>query len=242
MKCYQVSDDWLLTQKIKKLKLHNASHMFISETVLPVSPIGSVLLNSTTAIVSTGKHGILFYIKINDRLSVAQTRTTDLNIGPMVKCGDSILIINGSGGTYCVSEMDHEGKIVKHIKKDDKSLFRNPISIGLSPDQATVYVTDHLKGCIGLSLEGQITFRYQEAGIMEYRGLAVDRNCCYIGVQSCDPKCLQIRMIDFNRKKILQSVCTNHSQSYPVGMENNILVAVNMNCLTCPNICFYLVT
>ena len=71
--------------------------MFISETVLPVSPIGSVSLNSTTALVSTGGHGKLIYIHIRDRLAVTER--------PMVKSGGYILILNKSRDIYCVSEM-----------------------------------------------------------------------------------------------------------------------------------------
>ena len=78
-----------------------------------------------------------------------------------------------------MSQKCSEGKIVRCIIRDDKSLFRTPILIGRSPDQATMFVTDHRKVCIGLSLEGQITFQYQGTGMMVYENLAVGRNCCY---------------------------------------------------------------
>ena len=85
--------------------------------------------------------------------------------------------------------MDNNGTMKRKIYQGNGSIFIWPYYIGLSVDQKTVYVVDEVKGCIGLTMDGNVVFQYRDPKVDLYVGLGVGRDCLLIGVSH--DKCVE---------------------------------------------------
>ena len=167
----------LVDTENKKLKLFDTNKHLLSELVLLGQPISVVLLRDAEAVISLPWMRALQYVRINKGLEQIETRKLDYKPGPMVKYGEDIIAFTGR---HIIEVIDKHGKIKQTIYKDDGSLFTRPESLALSTDQETVYVTDQKNGCVGISLNGTIAFRYQDQKIKLYSGLAVRDDSLFI--------------------------------------------------------------
>ena len=166
-----------------KLKLYDSNNQLMSELTLPDIPWDVVLLNDREAVVSLPRIRSMKYITIDTAgVTVSDTKNVNYKSRAMVKYGDDIL------ATVCdrfwtVAVIDNRGSVNRTIYQDNGSIFSRPGYIGLSIDQKTVYVVDVGKGCIGLTMDGNVVFQYQDQKVELYVGLAVGRDCLFIGVR-----------------------------------------------------------
>ena len=171
-----------------KLKLYASNNQFISELVLPDMPWSVVLLSEVLLVVSLPNSNSLQYITIATGLAVSETKMVDYQPLAMVKYGDDTLA-TVNDRIWKVAVIDNHGTVMRTIYQDNGSLFKMPYDICLSVDQKTVYVVDHDEGCIALSMDGNVLLQYQDQRVQFYLGLAVGRDCLFIGVlQSNDHK------------------------------------------------------
>ena len=172
--------------KNNKLKLYGSNNQFMSELASLDMPWNVMLLNDREAVVSLPGIRSLKYITFDTAgLAVSDTKKVNFEPAAMVKYGDDIL------ATVCdrfwtVAVIDNRGTVRRTIYQDNGSIFSRPIYIGLSIDQKTVYVVDMDKGCIGLSMDGNVVFQYQDQKAKHYSGLAVGRNYLFIGANQGD--------------------------------------------------------
>ena len=164
-----------------KLKLYDANNQFLSELTLPDMPVSVVLLSDTQAVVSLPNINTMQYIIIDTDLAVSETKNVHYKPVAMVKYGNDILATIYDRFLN-VAVIDNNGTVKRTIYQDNGSLFSRPGYIDLSSDQKTVYVVDNDKGCIGLSMDGNVMFQYQDQKVKYYAGLAVGRDCLFIGV------------------------------------------------------------
>ena len=101
----------------------------------------------------------LQYVRINEGLEHIETRSVGYKPGPMAKCGADIVAFTNK---YTIDVIDRNGKMKRTIYKDDGSLFCRPAALALSVYQRTVYALCGGNGCVGLSMEGNTMFRYQD--------------------------------------------------------------------------------
>ena len=82
-----------------------------------------------------------------------------------------------------------------------------------------MYLVDKDNGCIGLSMDGNVVFQYQIEKMQHYAGLAVGRNCLFIGVKQGNV---------FNVRRL--SLSGNYAEDLDMGnavplyTEGNILI------------------
>ena len=165
----------------KKLKLYDSKNQFISELVLPDTPFGIVLLSDNEAVVSLPDVSSLQYITIRKNITLTLTKKVYYKPVAMVKYGDDILATVRD--RFCkVALIDRDGNIKRTIYQDNGSHFSKPCYIAPSVDQKTVYVADQDKGCVGLSMDGNVMFQHQDQKVKLYGGLAVSDDCVYICV------------------------------------------------------------
>ena len=158
-----------------KLKLYDPNNQFLSELTLPDMPVSVVSLSDTKAVVSLPNINTIQYITIGTDLAVSETKNVNYEPWAMVKYGDDILA-TVHDSLWKIAAIDNHGAVKRTIYQDNGSLFSKPRFIGLSVDQKTVYIVDIDKGCIGLSMEGNIVFQYQDQKVKLYAGLAVGRD------------------------------------------------------------------
>ena len=164
-----------------KLKFYDSANQFLSELTLLDMPVSVVLLSDAKAVASLPDIESLQYITIGTDLAVSETKKLNYEPWAMVKYGDDILA-TVNDRFWKVAVIDKLGTVKRTIYQDNGSLFSKPRFIGLSVDQKTVYIVDIDKGCIGLSMEGNIVFQYQDQKVKLYVGLAVGRDRLFITV------------------------------------------------------------
>ena len=206
-----------------KLKLYDSNNQFLSELTLPSKPLSVVSLCDSEAVVSLPEIKSLQYITIGTDLAVSETRNVNYQPVAMVKYGDDILAIVNDRFVK-VAVIDNHGTVKRTIYQDNGSLFSLPGFIGLSVDQKTVYVVDENKGCIGLSMDGNVVFQYQDQKVKLYVGLAVDRDCLFIGVKESN---------NFKVRRLSLS-CDDAEDldlglSWPLEIMDNHLIIVNFD-------------
>ena len=206
-----------------KLKFYDSANQFLSELTLPDLPVSVVLLSDAKAVVSLPDMESLQYITIGTDLAVSEKKKLNYEPWAMVKYGDDILA-TVHDRIWKVAVIDNHGTVKRVIYKDNGSLFSCPYYIGLSVDHRTVYVVDNDKGCIGLSMEGNIVFQYQDQKVKLYYGLAVGRDCMFIGVKEGNDK--KVRQLSLSCDSAEDM---DLGLSWPLKTTNTHLIIFNLN-------------
>ena len=208
-----------------KLKLYDSNNQYLSELVLPDMPVSAVILRDNEVMLSLPNIASLQYINIGTDLSLSQP-AKKVNYQPlaMVKYGDNILAtLRDVRYRFCkVAVIDNHGTVKRTIYKDNCSIFSSPFYIGLSVDQKTVYVGDGDKGCIGLTMDGNIVFQYQDQTMKYYAGLAVGRASVFIGVTP--GKGWSVRRLSL-RGDFMEDM--DFGRSWPLKIADNRLIMLN---------------
>ena len=206
-----------------KLKLYDSTNQFLSELTLPDIPWSVVSLSDSEAVVSLPFINSLQYITIGTDLAVSESKKVNYRPGAMVKYGDDILAIVNDRFVKVVV-IDNHGTVKRPIYQDNGSLFSEPFDIGLSVDQKTVYIVDQNKGCIGLSMDGNVEFQYQDQKVKNYAGLAVGRDCLLIGVsEGNDGKVRRVSLSGDDVEELDIGV------SMPLKITDNHLIIFNVD-------------
>ena len=206
-----------------KLKLYDSNNQFLSELVLPGMSCYAVLLSDTEAVVSLPNINSLQYITIGTDLTLSKTKKVNYKPFAMVKYGDDILATVGDK-VWKVAVIENHGTVKRTIYQDNGSLFSKPYYIDLSVDQKTVYVVDGYKGCIGLSMDGNVVFQYQDQKVKYYLGPAVRRDCLFIAVNEgsgCKVRRLSLRGDEAEDLDL--------GWSRPIKIIDNNLIIFNLN-------------
>ena len=173
-----------------KLKLYDTNNQYLSELALPHIPLTVVILSNNEATLSLPNITSLQYINIGTDLSLSQTIKVNYKPLAMVKYGDDILA-TVQYRFWNVVVIDNLGTVKRKIYQDNGSIFGSPCHLGLSDDQKTVYVVDMDKGCIGLTMDGNIVFQYQNQKVKYYGGLAVSSDSFLTGFSAGKGWCLR---------------------------------------------------
>ena len=207
-----------------KLKLYDSNNQYLSELVLPDMPFSAVLLRDNEVMLSLPGIFSLQYINIGTHLSLSGTKKVNYIPLAMVKYGDDILATARDGfcGFCIVVVIDNYGTMKRTIYQDNDSIFRKPFYIGLSIDQKTVYVVDEDKGCIGLTMDGNVVFHYQDQKVNFYAGLAVGRDSVFMGVSP--GRGMSVRRLSL-RGDFMEDM--DLGDSWPLKIADNHLVIFN---------------
>ena len=208
-----------------KLKLYDSNNQYLSELVLPGIPLSVVILSDNEVMLSLPNITSLQYINIGTHL-LSQTKKVNYQPGAMVKYGDDILatLRDVRDGSCKVVVIDNHGTVKITIYQDNGYIFSRPFFIGLSVDQKTVYVVDRDKGCIGLTMDGNVVFQYQDQTMKYYAGLAIGRASVFIGVTP--GKGYSVRRLSLHGDFMEDMDLGN---SVPLKISDNHLIIFNVN-------------
>ena len=176
-------------QANKKLKMYDSNNQILSELIFSDIPWDVVLLSDTEAVVALPLPKSLQYITIGTILTLSETKNVNYQPSAMVKYGADILATVRGERFYKVVVINNHGTLKRTIYQDNGSLFSLPYYMGLSVDQKTVYVLDQKKGCIALSMDGNIEFQYKGQKNTTFIGLAVDKSSLFMGVPVEEIRC-----------------------------------------------------
>ena len=206
-----------------KLKLYDSNNQYLSELVLPDIPISVMILRDNEVMLSLPNINSLQYINIGTDLSLSQTKKVNYQPLAMVKYGDDILATVRD--RFCkVAVIDNRGTVKRTIYQNNGSIFSRSLYIGLSIDQKNVYVVDFNKGCIGLTMDGNIVFQYQDHKVKLFGGLAVGRDSVFIGVSQGGVR--SVRRLSL-RGDFMEDM--DLGKSWPLKIADNRLIIWNIS-------------
>ena len=212
----------LIDQANKKVKLYDQNNILVTEHILSVSSDNNmshvVVLSNTEAVVSTCTN-TPHKVTIGGDLSVTETKSTHL-IGPIIKCGEDVIAILKVNNIIQISVLDKALTIKKTIIKDDKKLFRLPVFLAASDDKSMLFVADYFNGCFGFTIDGHVRFHYQDHDARSYGGLAVGRDCLFLGVRDENGED-HVHKLNFEGGRV---ACTEFGRACPLRMVDNELV------------------
>ena len=206
-----------------KIQLYDKNNTFLTETVLPDESCYSVVLNSSTEALVSTSYCRLFKVRISDEFAVSEIKT-NYKILSMTKYGEDVLCFDIQR-QLCVIDKNME-KIIKTILKDDGTLFSAAQAfLGVSADKNTIYVLDCIKGCYGITIDGQVVFHYQNSEAVGYLGLVVDSDGLLIGFRVGSE--FHVEKLNFSGER--QEVCTIFGNSRPLKLVENELVVFRLD-------------
>ena len=161
-----------------KLKYFDASGKLLHEKALPGEPFGMAQISSTTVIVTLPKMSKLqtFMIKAGCPELVRECKTK-LRCAKILRYHDAFLAVGYDDNYYWIAHMDSNGKIFQSFYKELKQsldIFHSYHAIALSPEKDVLYVTNKKSGLLGMSLNGEIIFKYEEPGEGSHYGVSTD--------------------------------------------------------------------
>lgn len=233
--------DW----KNKKVKMFDAQNYFISEIVRKDEiPWNLVLFSSTEAVVSS-MNGALHYLKISDVLKWTRTKTVPLEVPYFVNRNDAerlcqsvlgidrlgadmiALLVNDSNEVF-LRKLDNTGYEKRTFCEYKEETSGKPCFVVVSENQKSVFVLSLDKGCIGYSLEdGSAVFRYKDAKVQQYYGLAVGNDCTYIGIETGESIGTQMLRLGFSGK--VETLTFSNSRPMKVAQNEIVLFTVENN-------------
>ena len=195
----------------QKVKLFDNEHELLSEVSLTSRPMGMVMLSSTDLAVSLPEEKCLQNLKLKKGCLLALERKvkTKLKCFRLLRYNDQILAYAQDDLYRFFNIMDTEGNNVRCIMnepKDSGGVFTNVFHMGLSINNGLIYVTDGKKGCVGLSLNGNMEFTYKEpmtATKMHHGICAGPGNSAYLACNDSD----KVVVIDNKGKKVKDLIC-----------------------------------
>ena len=209
----------LIDQANEKIKLYDHNNFLVTEHISSVKPLHVVILSNTEAVVSTGTNTPL-KVTIGDGLAVTDTKSKYV-FGPSIRSGEDIIAILLIRDIFRVSVLNKDLTIKKTIVKDDnQTLFRDLTFLAASDDRSMLFVLDHDNGCFGFEMDGHIQFHYQDQGEKIYRGLAVGRDCLFLGVKG-EKEMYKIQKLNFSGERV---ACVDFGRSWPLRVVDNELV------------------
>ena len=209
----------LIDQANKKLKLYDQNNFPITEQVLSVKPFHVVVLSNTEAVVSTCTSTLL-KVTIGHNLAVTDTKLK-YDIGASIRSGEDIISILRITDIFRVSVLDKDLTIKKtSIKDDNKTLFRLPLCLAADDDRSMLFVVEGGNGCFGFTTDGRARFHYQDQKAKNYCGLAVGRDCLFLGVKG-ENETYTIQKLNVSGKRV---ACADFGRSWPLRVVDNELV------------------
>ena len=207
----------------KILKLYDRNNFLVMEYVLSVNSdyeaFYVVVLSNSEAVVSTCTNTLL-KVKIGDGLAVTETKSKHI-IGPIQRWGVDIIAVMLTYNAAHVSVLDKDFTLKKTIMNDDnKTLFKAPLCLAASDDRSMLFVTDSYNGCFGCTIDGKIQCHYQVQGAKRYFGVAVGKDCLFLGAKNEKGE-YHVQKLNLSGESI---ACTDFGLSWPLRVIDNELV------------------
>ena len=189
-----------------KIKLYDSNYKILSEVELTSKPMGMVSVTASDFIVSLPKEQCLQKVKIKNAvlLSLEDKIKTKLKIYRLLRYNDQILAYAHDDLYRFFNIMDTEGNTIRCIMNEPRASDNTPVVSNLTYmclglDNKSFYVTDHLSGCIGISINGKEEFRFKDTDTGYHHGVCPGPdNAIYVACNDSD----KIVAIDKKGQKI----------------------------------------
>ena len=206
----------------KKIKLVDADSEVLSEIVLASDPHGMVVFDTSEVTVSLPREKCLMNLKIDDDNNITpQNRwKTRARCNKLLKFNEDIIAHNFDDSYRYFSIIDREGKDLRCILKEARNsggIMSKIRFMCLSLDNKTLWITDDVNGCVGLSLDGELMFKHNRSGTSNFWGVCAAAGFVFLACYNTD-KILAMnkkgeRLSDLVYVQDLRPCCIVYSES-----------------------------
>ena len=209
----------LSNRNTKTLKMFDANYKKVSDLVMKSEPWSVALLPSDSFSASDAfvalpnVRSIMSVWILNTTSGLVSGKTYKTKVpyyrmatynGDLV-ANATVFAIGMDDSFYYFDLLDKHGKLLDRARKEQRpsTLFRGITSLCLSQDNMNVYITDTNNGCVGLSLDGNVVFKYKDETIECYSGICTDtEGFIYISGRDSD----NLTMINDDGQKVKEVV------------------------------------
>ena len=215
----------LFDRERKRLKLFNTNYEVMSEMDVASEPWSVAIMSSMDAFVALPRTKTILAVTISRGRYLLQDKAfkTKIPYYKLAKCmfyGSAKLFAIGMDDvSYYFDLIDKHGKLINRIRTEQRSslLFTGITTLCISSDNKTVFITDTNNGCIGLSMSGDILFRYKDEEVQNYRAVCSLPEGL-LAISGCDTNNLII--LDEAGNKVKELV--NHTDLHPCALAYRV--------------------
>ena len=172
-----------------KIKLFDSDSKPLSDVKVSSEQWGMAVMSSRDIVVALPGENCLQHISIEDdeTLKLNKRYKTKHQYLKLAKFDQNIIAESVDADYHCFDIIDIDGRHIRRVKKQPikGGMFSSISSICLSPDQKVICVIDRGNDCcIGMTLTGEVVFRFQDDMISRYWGVCAisdDCICTYLG-------------------------------------------------------------
>ena len=116
-------------------------------------------------------------VKSGSKISLEGKMTTTLKCEKIMAFHGNFIVTAYDDMYFCLSVIDKMGKVIRSIYDEPKKsldIFKNYYEMAVSPDEKTVFITNKKLGCVGISINGSVLFKYKERGEANHYGISAD--------------------------------------------------------------------
>ena len=182
-----------------KIKLFDSDSKLLSDVKVSSEQWNMAVMSSRDIVVTLPDENCLQHISIEDdeTLKLNKRYKTKHQYFKLAKF-DQNIIASWTDADYVYFDIiDIDGRRIRRVKKEPikGGMFSSISSICLSPDQKVIYVIDGRNCYIGMSLTGEVVFRFQDDMIIDYWGMcAISDDCiCVSGSKSRNVVMVQVK-------------------------------------------------
>ena len=175
----------------KKIKLVDADSEVLSEIVLTSDPHGMVVFDTSDVTVSLPREKCLINLRIDDDNNIIlQNRwKTRARCNKLLTFHEDLIAHNFDDSYRYFSIIDRQGKDLRCILKEARN-FGGIVSkirfMCLSLDNKTLWITDDVNGCVGLSLDGELMFKHNRSGTSNFWGVCAAADFAFLACYDTD--------------------------------------------------------
>ena len=153
---------------------YDPTYKEVSEMSFLDTPYHLAIVSHDECIVALPDQSCLQYLKIKDGIGLELGSLAD-TMQPcyrLVKYDANLIAVADDGFFKYVNVLDKRGRVVKCIRQEaEGGEIKSIRDMSLSFDEKVIYITMGPDGCVGLSIAGDIVFRYKSIGMGEYPGV-----------------------------------------------------------------------
>ena len=161
-----------------KIVLFNPHYTASFQVDLSSLPWSMTISSPLDAVVSLPNESCLQYVKIENlqSLKLAEKIQTKIMFRKLLKFKQDMIALSEDSKAYYFCVIDKEGHVKRHIRQEPKGsgMLKLVYFMALSPDSNAIYVTDFYNGCYGITLSGDVIFKYRSKSMNDYVGVATD--------------------------------------------------------------------
>lgn len=140
------------------------------------APTSMAVISNGNIIVALPTEKCLQHVNVSNKETLSLVKTVKTKLPCLQICTfkmDLVAVVKGSK-CNCIVPLDINGAFRTSIFTDKDGILKEIQCMTANQAHNIIYITDQDKGCIGISTEGNIVFKYKADSVQVYTGICID--------------------------------------------------------------------